>query len=407
MSEEFTMLLSRDGFFVKDGRGWYSSATGRGHTLSWPRPSTIRGALCTGIGYTAEREQERRWGDDDWRDLFESLTITATFPLRRKPGARWQADGRMWPAPGDALYDRESRKIRRLVPQKPTGGGGALSQSNDPCIETLWHPGVNTKAKPIQAPAWWTEADFVSWLAGDFERVPWHGEEVRRGLSCEQRTDVRLVVDRKTGTASDGQLFSLEIVEPLRRRRERDHSAVEEWGLTVRFRIDDRYAGASTNSDAVFLGGKKRLAFRRPCTAELFEANERVLQAFDERAPRGIRLCAVTPLYFERGWLPDGLRPDGHELRGKLPGLEDEVVLRSAIVPRPVHVSGWDMAKRQPKPTARLVKPGAVYFFEKYSGRAFSRGDALNMWLASIGGRTDDGYGTVVPGIWSPEEAGI
>ena len=29
-------LVPRDGFFAKDGRGWHTSVSGRGHGLDWP-----------------------------------------------------------------------------------------------------------------------------------------------------------------------------------------------------------------------------------------------------------------------------------------------------------------------------------------------------------------------------------
>jgi CRISPR-associated protein Cmr3 len=79
------------------------------------------------------------------------------------------------------------------------------------------------------------------------------------------------------------------------------------------------------------------------------------------------------------------------------------VVLRAAVVPRPLHVSGWDMAARAPKPTSRMVPPGAVYFFERVDGQPFGEAEARALWLAAIGARTDEGFGRVVPGTWNPK----
>ena len=80
------------------------------------------------------------------------------------------------------------------------------------------------------------------------------------------------------------------------------------------------------------------------------------------------------------------------------------VVLRSACVGRPVHVSGWDMAKGQPKPTRRLAPSGSVYFFEKVDGAAFTAADADTLWLMPIGEAAVEGEatGAVVPGVWRP-----
>jgi CRISPR-associated protein Cmr3 len=110
----------------------------------------------------------------------------------------------------------------------------------------------------------------------------------------------------------------------------------------------------------------------------------------------------VTPACFTAGWLPDGIDPRGSELRGRIRGVEAELVLRAAMVPRPVHVSGWDMASRGPKPTSVMVAPGAVYFFERADGGPFGISDARTLWLAAFGGRTAEGFGRVVPGVWNP-----
>jgi CRISPR-associated protein Cmr3 len=129
-----------------------------------------------------------------------------------------------------------------------------------------------------------------------------------------------------------------------------------------------------------------------------------VLEAF--RSPSsGLRLVAVTPLCFGKGWLPDALSESGGVYRGRLAALDHEVILRAAFVPRPIHVSGWDMVKGEPKPTSRMVPPGAVYFFERADGEPFGETDAKTLWLAALGTRTDEGFGRVVPGTWNPSKS--
>ena len=55
-----------------------------------------------------------------------------------------------------------------------------------------------------------------------------------------------------------------------------------------------------------------------------------------------------------------------------------------------------------PKPTSRMVAPGTVYFFERADGRPFDETDARTLWLAAFGDRTNEGFGRVIPGVWSP-----
>jgi CRISPR-associated protein Cmr3 len=115
----------------------------------------------------------------------------------------------------------------------------------------------------------------------------------------------------------------------------------------------------------------------------------------------GLRVVAVTPLCFENGSVPDGFAANGNEYRGRLPNLDAELVLRAAFVPRRIHVSGWDMAAGAPKPASRMVAPGAVYFFQRTDGKPFGEADARSLWLAALGGRTEEGFGRVVPGVWN------
>jgi CRISPR-associated protein Cmr3 len=129
-----------------------------------------------------------------------------------------------------------------------------------------------------------------------------------------------------------------------------------------------------------------------------------LLEAFGA-TPRGLRLVVVTPACFEQGWRPDGLEARGDEIRGHLPEIDAEIVLRSAMLPRPVHVSGWDMAARMPKRIARMVAPGAVYFFERTDGRGFGEQDARALWLAGAGSRLDEGFRRVAPGVWNPRRS--
>ena len=142
-----------------------------------------------------------------------------------------------------------------------------------------------------------------------------------------------------------------------------------------------------------------------PAPDGLFAMPQELRAAFEDKPPRGLRLVAVTPAAFAEGWLPDGFAADGADtVRGRLPGLALDPTLRAAVVPRATHVSGWDMVKRKPKPTTRLVPPGAVYHLVRQDGGVFSGADAERLWLVAVGNRTTEGFGRFVPGVWVPEE---
>ena len=383
------VVSPRDGWFLKDGREWTSTVAGRGHSLDRPFPSTLLGAFRTAWGRTEEARHCRALSGSEWKASL-NLKLHATVALRRPPDeTSWNKTHRMWPVPADALFlppanEADCSTVARLDPGPPAVR--TLSRVDDP-RETLWRAAFDDPRKPDRAPVWWNEAAFAEWLCDPTpqrKRSPNYD-----GHGQPRRTMVHVSVDRATGAAAEGLLFAHDVVEPIDEAR-------HEWALAT------RTDGLEFEASQLTLGNDRRLAALESGFDTLFEPVECLQGVFDiSSPPTGIRLIAVTPLVFEGGWLPDGFScgNGGTVYRGCLPDGSD-CMLRSAMLPRPQHVSGWDMAKRRPKPTTRLVPPGAVYFFERADEKPFGWQDVSKLWLAALGSRTDEGYGRVVPGIW-------
>jgi CRISPR-associated protein Cmr3 len=375
-------LVPRDGIFCKDGRGWHTSASGRGHGLDWPWPSTILGALRSAWGRGEEARSGARFGPDEWRTRTAGITLGKTLVLRRPIGAQWGVGHAVWPVPVDAAWHEDRREVQRLDPVPPSLP--TLGRNDDEARESLMRPAIDGAAKPLSPPRWWSDEELSAWLAGASVPVRPRNET----LAVIRRLQVHVGIRAEERTVDDGALFSHDVIETL--------DAAAEWaiGVEVVLPVGDLPVVATLGSDA-------RLAHIESLPNTLFEAPPRVIDAFRE-SPAGLRLVAVTPIAFERGWLPDGFVQHSGMYRGRLPVLDHDVILRAAFVPRPIHVSGWDMAANSPKPTSRMVAPGAVYFFDRADGKPISEQDARALWLAALGGRTDEGFGRVVPGVWSP-----
>lgn len=371
-------LVPRDGFFAKDGRGWHTSGSGRGHGLDWPWPSTVLGALRSLWGRSEEARSNTTFTPDDWRSRTQPIQLGRTLVLRRKHGAAWRVEDTTWPVPMDALWLEGRSDVHRLDPAKPTTP--TLGRDDDEAREALWRPVPDDAQKPLAAPRWWSSEEFVAWLAGKSVSVR---KEV---LATTRRVQVHVGIRAEELTSDDGVLFSHDVVETL------DHDG--EWALGVEVALP-----AGELPKVATLGSDSRLSRVESLPTTLFEPPASVLEAF-RAFSTGLRLVAVSPLCFAKGWLPDGLTNKNGEYRGQLAGLD--VMLRAAFVPRPIHVSGWDMAKGEPKPTSRMVPPGAVYFFERADGNPFGEAEAKALWLAALGTRTDEGFGRVVPGVWRP-----
>lgn len=375
-------LVPRDGIFCKDGRGWHTSASGRGHGLDWPWPSTILGALRSAWGRGEEARSDVLFGPDDWRTRTAAIQLRRTLVLRRHQGMAWRTEDTTWPVPLDALWLEGRREVHRLEPVQPLAP--TLGRDDDEAREGLMRPVFDGAGKPLAPPRWWSSEDFSAWLAG--RSVAVRGRE--DVIVTTRRVQVHVGILPEEFTADEGVLFSHDVIETL------DPSV--EWALGIEVALPDgQLSGVAT------LGSDARLARVESLPAALFGPPASLLEAF--RSPsKGLRVFAVTPLCFEKGWLPDGLEDNGGRYSGRLPGIDHDVILRAAFVPRPIHVSGWDMAANAPKPTSRMVAPGTVYFFERADGSFFAEADARSLWLTALGTRTDEGFGRVVPGVWSP-----
>jgi CRISPR-associated protein Cmr3 len=372
-------LVPRDGLACRDGRGWAPVGAGRAHALDWPWPSTILGALRTAWGRAVEAREGRRFGPDHWRERTRDVRLGRLLVLRSRNGeVGWR---RVWPRPLDATAFEGGAEIVRLDPVPPALP--TLGRDDDPAREALWRPALDDPRKPAALEVWWPDEAFRAWLRGATVST----RELSLGAP-KRRLQIHVGIKADTLTAEEGRLFSEDVLETV------DRSG--RWAIGAELEASDPpLRGLLT------LGADKRLAAIEPLGVELFAPPEELLAAFRSGSP-GLRLLVVTPACFAGGWLVDGFRPEDAVYRGSLPGIEGEVVLRAAFVGRPLAVSGWDLVTGKPKRTDRMVPPGSVFFFERADGRPFDADDARELWLTAIGGRTQEGFGRIVPGIWHP-----
>jgi len=376
-------LVPRDGIFCKDGRDWHTSASGRGHGLDWPWPSTVLGALRSACGRSEESRSGALFGPEDWRTRTATIRLGRTLVVRRPHAAAWSAEHATWPVPLDAIWLEGRSEVQRLEPVPPSLP--TFGRDDDEAREALMRRALEGAEKPLVPPRWWSHANFSAWLAGRSVSVRGHDG----ALAMARRLQVHVGIRPEELTADEGVLFSHDVVETL------DPSA--EWAIGVEVVLPEGEVSAMAT-----LGSDARLVRVEPLPDVVFEPPAGLLEAV-RASSRGLRVVAVTPICFARGWLPDGLEAHGGAYQGHSAGLDHDVVLRAAFVPRPINVSGWDMAVGAPKPTSRMVAPGAVYFFERTDGKPFAGDDARALWLAALGRRTEEGFGRIAPGVWKVE----
>lgn len=119
------------------------------------------------------------------------------------------------------------------------------------------------------------------------------------------------------------------------------------------------------SSGLIRLGGDGRGA--HVDSAVSYDPTEWLDIAQIEKSAR-FRLILCTPGVFPGGWLPVGVDPKDHRLEWSLEGETMTAKLVSAVLGRYGVISGWDLAREQPKTAQRVVPAWSVYWFEEVRG---------------------------------------
>ena len=187
------------------------------------------------------------------------------------------------------------------------------------------------------ATGWWlTQAGWKAYLAG---RAPQAAQLVASSELWKIDARIGIGLAPETGRADDGKLFGMQ---------------------AVAFRHGVGYAAGMRGSappapGMLRLGGDGRAASISHAHVAPSEPDYAVLAA-----ARRCRLVLTSPGLFERGWLPTGT---GADHRFELHGVRARLVC--AAVPRAEVASGFDLARRAPKPAQRVAPTGSVYWLEQ------------------------------------------
>lgn len=271
-----------------------------------------------------------------------------TFAVTAFHLARRFADGRVEPLlapPADLVVSQDPGGTPRVRALRPTSVGSVSSSA--PCTR-LPVLAETTRRKPVGG-YWLAEAGWRKYLAGGLpatdDLLPAHAL-----WTIDPRVGVGL--DADTGSAAEGQLFSVQAVAMTQRTRSGKDGYDVGFLTTVR--------GTALPRDGTLrLGGDGRAAALHAVTVTLPEPDvSAICQA------RRCRMVLTTPGLFELGWLPTGCTrgADGRH-HFDFAGVSGRLVC--AAVPRHETVSGWDLARGRPKPAQRAAPAGSVYWLDE------------------------------------------
>jgi len=367
--EPFDVLFLR-------GNKLFGASGSYGESLVLPWPSVPAGAIRSAL--LAEKGHDlgkfaRSEIEDSELGTPESPQ-SGTFRLSGFHLARRFVDGRierLYAAPVDLSVTEENGRtiIRRMQPKSTCSS--LQSSCATPQLAVL---AEQERSKP-QTGYWLPQEQWTCYLRGKDKDLK-EDKLLRAEDLWKIDERVGIALDPTTRRAADGQLFSMQAV--ALHKAEHQHGSASDY--SVGFLAD--ISGAELPEQMLLrFGGDGRAA---QATTQKHEApDECGYQSL--RESQKCRLILTSPGLFEDGWMPTGIKKEDGSLRFELGGVKARLVC--AAVPRAEVVSGFDVAKRRPKPAQRVAPTGSVY------------------WLDELEASEEALRGLAEQGLWSdPEE---
>lgn len=237
--------------------------------------------------------------------------------------------------PNGSLSGKKTRHLKSLRPQASIHG---LQSSSGLAQVPLLAEAERHKA---ETGLWLTQTGWQKYLRGQLPDP--QNDLVTTSALWAIDSRVGIGLSASTRSAEDGKLFTAQAVA---------------FKPGVGFLASVR--GASLPEQGTLrLGGDGRSASSQGVAWQGAQADLPII------ATQGrCRIVLTTPGVFTRGWLPNGfaLQADGSTWLD-LHGVRARLVCAS--VPRAETISGWDMARSQPKPAQRAALTGSVYWLDQ------------------------------------------
>ncbi|WP_022947127.1 type III-B CRISPR module-associated protein Cmr3 [Methylohalobius crimeensis] len=256
--------------------------------------------------------------------------------------ARRYADTKesLHPIPADLMVSKDDEDEIHIHPLSPHElGHGIQCSAALPKVAVL---AENQRSKPASG-FWLKQAGYERYLAGE---LPAAQDLVATRELWQMDERIGIGLDSARRRADDGKLFSVQ---------------------AVAFRNGVGFLAGTQGAelprrDMLRLGGDGRAAaFRQTDYRPPRVAADTLLSA------GRCRIVLTTPGLFADGWRLPGMTADG---QFELAGVRGQVV--AAAVPRAETISGWDLARWQPKPALRAAPAGSVYWIDNLSATSES-----------------------------------
>lgn len=362
---QWVFIRPRDVWMFRDSKPFSAGQNFVARSMFPPTPQTMQGVLRThyletrGVDFRAyaQRRVDSRIleavggpATNDHPADIGALQIDGPFVAK---AARGRIE-RFYPAPLDLLWSSESKRYALLQPSE-----AQPDFYTEPPFEG-WRPLDGGGAGYKELDRWMDQRQFDRYLHGEIAGLGTLTEESSL-FTFEERPG--LSVDHRTRTNTKSLYYRARFVRP--------HDDV---GLLVHVSPDLFDAGHGP----IAIGGESR--FGDYTVADVPEIKP--------AATKGrLRVILLTPAYFSGGVFPRERDWSPWVGGGRLV---------SYVVGRPQLISGWDVARNQPKPLRHYIPAGSVFFFEdaQWKGERFAETPDNEVSFSAIG------FGQVALGSW-------
>jgi len=243
------------------------------------------------------------------------------------------------PLPADVVVFKDRDEHLDIVPMKPQSlPDGVIGAMHTPFLPVMK---INKQRKSENG-YWFTASGIAAYVRGE-ALLPSHLIHADALWKTDPRLGIALDADKRT--ASHGQIYTTDAI-----------AMCADVGFVV------EVVGASGLLPAKGLlrfGGDGRAASVQACSSALAEPDwDSISQQ------RRFKLVLRSPGIFDHGWQLPGMQSDGRWHCGA----SGSARLVAAAVSRTEVISGWDIARHQPKPAQRTVPIGSVYWLDDWQG---------------------------------------
>lgn len=341
MNTQVRLIQPLDVLLLRGNKS-FGDAGEHGASSMPPSPSVLAGALRSfwladmGCDFAQFKTAKPEVFDEPIRSQLGTPTEPRGFRLAHSGLVRRVKDGlqRVFPIPSDLVIQKETKdateaKIYALKPMPlPEGLMSQLAEGQQ--VPMLQAPAGKPESK-----YWLDEAGYHAYLNGQFEQIKNSNlVEVSQLWKKDYRLGIALDGDKRT--AAEGQLYTTEAIALCE-------------GVQLVAEIQD--APDFPTKGNLRLGGDGRGAG--------FEAGTlKPLPSIQAKHGK-IKLILTSPAIFAEGWkLPS------QDEQGRIQFAGGSARVVTASVPRHQVISGWNLAKWEPKPAERVAPAGSVYWLE-------------------------------------------